>query len=231
MGAVLDLVKVLYEPTAVFQRVGERPRFLVPFLVFALALIVLGFLQLPYTQAAVAAQLSQMPNLPPGTAERAQSFTTIGIIFGPIIFAIILLLNALMLWVVVSVLGGEAKFTTLLSVTTYASISYLLLTVTGLVVLMLRGKGSLTGAADLQPALGLDLLAPDAKGFTLAFLRGLNPFSFYGAFLTATGIAVTHKTTRGTAYTAAAIQLVITLLVASVLSGLGGGGGGGGGGR
>lgn len=223
MSALLDLFKILYEPTAVFERVRERPRFLAPFAGLAVAVIVLGFLQLPYTKAAMTAQFSQMPNLPPEAAQRAMSFAPIGLVIAPIFFAIILLLNALVLWVLVSVLGGEAKFATMLSVTTYAAIAFVLLSVIGLVVLTMRGPGAITGMADLQPALGLDLLAPDAKGFTLALLRGVNPFTLYGMFLTATGIAVTHRTTKGTAYTAAVIQLVITLLVTAALTGMRGG--------
>src|SRR5437867_4235529 len=128
MGAVLDLVRVLFEPTAVFERVRDKPRFLAPFVDLAI-----------------------------------------------------------------------------------------------IVVLTVRGSESIGGVEDLQPALGLDLLAPGATGLTLALLRGINPFSLYGVFLTATGIAVTHKTSKGGAYTAAIVQLLVTLLVTGVLSGMRGG--------
>jgi hypothetical protein len=217
MGAILDLGRVLFEPTAVFERVREKPRFLLPFVALAVIVVVCGTLQLPYIKAAMTAQFAQTPNLPPGTTERALSFAWIGLIFGPIVYALILVINALLLWVLVSVIGGEAKFTTLLSVTTYASMSYILLTLVGLVVLTMRGTEQIAGMEDLQPALGLDLLAPGAKGLALAFLRGINPFTLYGVFLTATGISVTHKTTKSTAYTAAVVQLLITLLVTGAL--------------
>ena len=131
---------------------------------------------------------------------------------------VFLVINALILWVSTSVLGGEGKFATLLSVTTYAAITYSLLQVIGVVVLMMRGPGSVTSMLDLQPSLGLDLLAPDAKGFTLGLLRGINPFTLYGVFLTATGIAVTHKASKGVAYTAASIQFVIALLIGAALT-------------
>ena len=223
MGAVLDLVRVLFEPTAVFGRVREKPRFLAPFLALAVAIIVISVVQLPFTKAALSAQFSQMPNMPPEAAQRALSFASIGIVFAPIVYCLILVINALLLWVLVSVVGGEAKFGTLLSVTTYSSIAYILLTVVGLVVLTMRGTEQVSGMEDLQPALGLDLLAPGSKGLTLALLRGINPFSLYGVFLTATGIAVTHKTSKGSAYTAAIVQLLVTLLVTGALSGMRGG--------
>jgi hypothetical protein len=218
MNAVLDLVRVLFEPTAVFERVREKPRFLAPFLVLAAITVVVGALQLPYTKAA----LAQMPNMTPDKLETAAKFLPIGLVVAPIFYGLFLALGALVLWVSVSVLGGgaggEAKYGTLISVATYASISYTLLQVVGVIVLMMRGTSSITSMVDLQPAFGLDLLAPDAKGFTLAFLRGINPFTLYGLFLTATGVALTARTSKGVAYTAATIQFLISLLIGAGLS-------------
>jgi len=218
MGAVLDLVKVLFEPTAVFERVRERPRFLAPFITLAVITVIIVALQLPYTKAALAAQFAATPNMTPEQTQTGMKFAAVGIVIAPIFFGLFLVINALILWVSTSVLGGEGKFATLLSVTTYASITYALLQVIGVVVLTMRGPGSVTSMLDLQPSLGLDLLAPDAKGFTLGLLRGINPFTLYGVFLTATGIAVTHKTSKGVAYTAAGVQFVIALLIGAALT-------------
>ena len=218
MDAVLDLFRVIYEPAAVFGRVREKPRFLAPFLALAVIVVIIGVVQLPYVEAAMTAQFAQTPNMTPEQAQAALKFAPIGVVIAPIVYALFLLLNAFILWVGVSVLGGEAKFATLLSVTTYVSITYTLLQIVGLIVLMMRGTGGIASMVDLQPALGLDLLAPDAKGFTLAFLRGINPFTLYGVFLTSVGIRVTHQTSKGTAYTAAIIQVLIALLLGAALT-------------
>jgi len=212
MDAVLDLFRVLFEPAAVFGRVREKPRFLAPFLVLAVITVVMGVLQLPFVKAAITTQF---------TGEQAQAalkFAPIGIVIAPIAYCLFLLLNAFILWVGVSVFGGEAKFGTLLSVATYASISYTLLQIVGVIVLMMRGTGGIASMVDLQPAVGLDLLAPDAKGFVLALLRGINPFTLYGLFLTSVGVAVTHQTSKATAYAAATIQFLISLLLGAALS-------------
>lgn len=218
MAAVLDLIRVLFEPATVFERVREKPRFLAPFLALVVITVVIGALQLPYTRAAISAQMATTPNVTPQQAETALKFAPIGLALAPIIYGVFLLFGALILWVSVSVLGGEAKFATLLSVTTYTGITYSLLQIVGLVVLMMRGTSGITGMVDLQPSLGLDLLAPDAKGFALAALRGVNPFTLYGLYLTAVGVAVTHKTSKGTAYTAATIQFVIALAIGAALA-------------
>ena len=218
MNAVLDLLRVLYEPTAVFQRVRERPRFLAPFVALAVIVVVIGVVQLPYVKAALTTQFAQTPNMTPEQAQAGLKFAPIGIAIAPIVYALFLLLNAFILWVGVSVLGGEAKFATLLSVTTYVSITYTLLQIVGVIVLTMRGTGGIASMVDLQPALGLDLLAPDTKGFTLALLRGINPFTLYGVFLTSVGIKVTHQTSKGTAYAAATMQFLIALLLGAALS-------------
>src|SRR5207247_6160425 len=109
MGAVLGLVRVLFEPTAVFERVREKPRFLAPFVALAIVVVLVGVVQLPYIKAAMSAQFSQMPNMPPEAAQRALSFASIGVVFGPIVYALILCINALLLWARVSTVGGWAK--------------------------------------------------------------------------------------------------------------------------
>ena len=220
MGAILDLVRVLFEPTAVFERVREKPRFLAPYLALAAVQLVIGFLQLPYIRAAMAAQIATMAQANPQAAEVAQKFAAVGIVVGAIMVALILVINAGILWVLVSVMGGEAKFASLLSVSTYAFSTGILLQLAGLAVLMLKGPGGVTGMEDLQPALGLDLLAPGAKGFTLAFLRGINPFSIWGVYLTATGITVTQKTSKSTGWTVAVIGLLLGLLIAGGFAGM-----------
>src|SRR5207245_1117623 len=90
-----------------------------------------------------------------------------------------LLISAVLLWVLVSLVGGEAKFATLLSIATYSGVTSILLGIAGVAVLMLKGVGDITSPADLQPALGLDLLVPEAGRFLTAFLKAVNPFTIW----------------------------------------------------
>src|SRR5256714_14464795 len=61
MGPVLDLVRVLFEPTAVFERVREKPRFLARFLALAAIAGVSVVPHLPYTKVVLAAQFAPAP--------------------------------------------------------------------------------------------------------------------------------------------------------------------------
>ena len=220
MGAFLDLFRVLYEPSAVFGRVAEKPKFLAPFIGLAILIIIIAYFTLPYSQAAMASKMAEIAQQNPAAAANAQKFASLGLVIAPIGFAVILVIVTTVLWVTVSVFGGEGKWGTLLSVSTYTAITGILLQAIGLVVLMMKGVENVTSPQDLQPALGLNLLAPGMKGFMGAFLGGINPFAIWGVVLNAIGIQVTHKTTKGAAYGAAIVAALVLLLIVAGLASL-----------
>ncbi len=58
MGAVLDLVRVLFSPSEVFERLRERPVWLVPAIVLGIVATVLGYLFIPFRLASMAGQMA-----------------------------------------------------------------------------------------------------------------------------------------------------------------------------
>jgi hypothetical protein len=222
MGAVLDLIRVLFEPTAVFERVRERPRFLAPWLGLSVIAVILTYLMMPFTQAAMASRMAAVAAQNPNAAAQAAKFQSIGIAVAPIALLIGLLIGAGILWLLVMLLaGGEGKYRMLLSVVAYASLPALLLQVAGLVVLKMKGVDAVTSMEDLRPPLGLNLLAPSVVGFTGALLSGINPFSLWQMVLTAIGVQVTHKTSKGSAYTVAIVAMLLTVIIGALFAGLG----------
>lgn len=220
MGGVLDLFNVLYDPIAVFARVKEKPRFWGPFLGLAVLQVAITLLMMPYSRAL----METMAQARGGTGAAPPAWAAYaGVIVAPIVLAIGLLLSGAVLWVLVSVIAGEGSFPRLLSVVTYVGITGILLTVASLAVLMLGG-GRIQTPADLRPGLGLDLLAPNAGGFLKTLLWMVNPFTLWGLVLTGLGVAGTHNTSKGNAFTIATIAFVINALIAAALSLLGGGG-------
>ena len=222
-NAFTDVLNVLFEPTAVFERVRARPSFFAPFLAIIVVQCILFFVNMPYLKVAVQAQLAAAG---PAAQSRPVPGTALLAVFGllglAIVLTILLLITGLLLWVLASVLGGgEAKFSTMLSVATYSAIpSAILLSVVGTIVLHLQGTGQITSPQDMQPALGLDLLAPGAKGFMGALLKGINPFSIWAVVLTAIGVSTTQRSSKGSGYTIAIAAFAIMLLIASGLAAL-----------
>lgn len=220
MGAVFDLFRVLYEPTAVFERVREKPRFWAPAVTLIVIALLIATLMRPFYSAAFEATRS---HLTPQQLERAPSAATqatFALAFVPVNTIVGLLIGALFLWICVSVLGGEAKYKTLLSVLAYANVTFILYSVITLVVLELRGPSSVAAMADLRPALGLDLLYSGDSTFLSVFLNSINPFTIAGIWLVGVGIAVTHRTSQNTGYAAAAIAFLLGSLIVSGLASL-----------
>ena len=213
MGAMLDLFKVLYEPEAVFQRVREKPAFLMPFIGLSVVGILTGIVNLPFIKMAMQAQM-QASQAPAGGADPSQ-FAAVGLAFYPIGIAIALVIGGFLLWVLVSLTGGDAKFKTLISVAAYAGVpSIVLLSIVGTIILQIQGGAGITSQQDLQPAVGLDLLAPGTKGFLGAVLKGINPFSIWGMVLTAIGVSVTHSMPKSSGYIVAGVSFLIGVLIA-----------------
>ena len=211
-SSLADVFKVLYEPGAVFERVRERPTFLMPFLVICVVQLAVFFFNMPFMKAGMAAQMATRPAGGPDPSK----FLWIGAIFVPLGIGLILVIAGGLLWVLVSIFGGEAKFGTLMGVSALAAIpSTILLSIVGSLVIHLQGTGQITSMQDLQPALGLDLLIP-ARGFLGAVLKGINPFSIWGLVLTAIGVSTTQRLSKSTGYVVATVSLVIGLCIAGV---------------
>ena len=215
-NSFVDVVKVLFEPTAVFERVRARPSFFAPFLTIIAVQCILFFVNLPYLKVALGAQMAAQSRPLPGTGVLAV-FGLLGLV---IVLGIIFVVTGLILWMLASVLGGgEAKFSTMLSIAAYSAVpSAILLSIVGTIVLHLQGTSGLTSPQDMQPALGLDLLAPGAKGFFGAVLKAINPFSLWGLVLMATGVSTTQRMSKGSGYTVAVVTFVIGLLIAGGLA-------------
>lgn len=216
-----DVFKVLYEPGAVFERVRNGPSFFAPYLTIVAAQCVLFFVNLPFLKAAIQAQMAARAAAAGGRMPGTAVLAVFGLLGLVIVLGIVLVLSGFILWALVSLFGSEAQFSRLLSVTAFAAIpSSILLAVVGTIVLHLQGTSGLTSPSDLQPALGLDLLAPGMKGFVGAVLKGINPFSIWGVVLTAIGVSTTHRLSKSTGYTVATVQFVIALLILGALSAL-----------
>src|SRR5574341_2311432 len=208
MGGVLDLLNVLYDPTAVFARVKEKPRFWGPFIGLAVLQVIITVLMLPYTRAAMQAMAQAQAAAGGAAAPDTSRFAVIGVVMAPIGLALGLLLSAAVRWILASVLAGEASFKHMLSVSTYVGITGVLMGIASVAVLMLSGA-RVQSMADLRPGFGLDLLAPNATGFLKTFLWMINPFTLWGLVLTGLGVAGTHNTSKASAFTIATISFLL----------------------
>ncbi|HLQ59396.1 MAG TPA: YIP1 family protein [Gemmatimonadales bacterium] len=214
---MLDVFNVLHDPAAVFNRIKERPRILAPWIVLSVAFVVITILTRPYQQAAMDAFKATL------TPEQAAKMGAggaggggggvVGLVLTPVGVLAALAIGAGVLWMAVAITGAQARYKTVLSVLAYSCITYVFFAVVGIVVLLVRGKQTIAGLADLRAPLGLDLLVPNAGLYIGTVLNGINPFSVWGVWLTGTGISITHGTSRGTAIAVTAGAFLLCLLI------------------
>ena len=217
LSDTLDFFNVLHDPVGVYNRVKERPRILGPWIVLSIAFVVITFLTRPYQQAAMDAfKATLTPEQAARMGDRGAGGGPVGLVLTPLNIYIVMAIGAGALWMTVSVSGTQARFKTLMSVFGYATVTYVLFALVGILVLTMRGKASITGFADVRAPLGLDLLTPNASLFLGTFLNGINPFSIWGVWLTGTGISITHGTSRTSAIVATAGAYLICLLLMSL---------------
>lgn len=211
MGALLDSFNVLHEPTAVFTRVKERPRILVPWLTVSVFMMVYGFLLRPYQHAAMQALSA---SLPPETAARMNSGDSVlGVLFLPVILLIGLAAGSGLLALGVALTGAQARYKTLMSVLAYASSTTVIFWVVTIAVLMMRGVSQVADLADVRAPIGLDMLAPGAGFYLGSVLNAINPLSVWGVWLAGTGIAVTHGISRATGIVITAFAYLICVAI------------------
>lgn len=216
-------MRVLYAPSAVFEEQKEKPTWFLPWLVITILCAAIGFWELPYSQRVVELALQAVPNAPQLSPEQLRSRAMFGLIATPIVFLILALLGAGILYLAVSIAGGKARYKGLLSVNVFAQVLLPITLILQGVILRMRGAPSeaITSIADAQPALGLNVLvSAETSRFLFALLAGIGPLPLWGLFITAVGVMHLESVKKSTAWTAAIASFVVMLLIGAALTGL-----------
>lgn len=211
----LRMLRVLVTPTAVFEEQREAPTFWVPWLVLCVLLLVVSFLNYPFMMARMAMATAGRPL--PGSAIGIMKFSMI--VGVPIATLVMLLISAGVMYLVLMAVGGEVRYKGLMSVAVFSGMLGVFQILATFAVLKLRGPEGLATVADYQVSFGLDLLLPadtSVPKFLESMMKGITPFSLWGLVITATGIHTMEKTSKGAAWTAAVVSMVLGLLVAGL---------------
>jgi hypothetical protein len=219
----LRLVRVLYEPSKVFEEQKEKPTWFVPWLIISVVCIAIGFWGLPYSQRVMELALQALPNAPQFSEAQLHSRAMFGLIVTPIFFLIMALLSAGILFLAVTVVGASARYRGLLSVTVFAQVMIPITLLLQNIILRMRGSPSdaISVVADAQPPLGLNVLvSADTSRFVSTILAGIGPLPLWALFITAIGIMRLEGVKKNAAWTAAIVAFVVMLLIAGALSGL-----------
>jgi hypothetical protein len=213
---LMRLARAPFAPTAVFEEQREQPSFWMPWLAVSVLIAAGTWLTLPFQSRAMSLTAAAA-----GQPAPPEWVLLIGVAAVPVVMLVMLLIGAAILYFASLGVGGELGFKEAMTVTVFGTAVAVFQTFAGVAQLHLRGIESVQTAADVQPSFGLDLLLP-ADVQLGRFLQGvassLGPFEVWAFALSAIGLMVLGRMSKGKAWTAATIALLFGVLVRGAFS-------------
>lgn len=191
---------VVLAPSATFEDVRARPRWLVPLLVIMAATLVTSFIMMPlYMELQRAGVMAR--DMPAEQREQAlqamESFKYVGLVAGPLMVAIFTAIFALLFWGWAAISGAREPtykigFTALI----YTGVIQILQAVAQAIVVALKGAEQVAREGG-PPTFGVALFMErgDMPALLWGFLANINFFSIWGTIVLA--IAGVHAMRMG----------------------------------
>jgi hypothetical protein len=196
---------VVLAPSATFEDVRARPRWLVPLLVIMAATLVTSFIMMPlYMELQRAGVMAR--DMPAEQREQAlqamESFRYVGLVAGPLMVAIFTAIFALLFWGWAAISGAREPtykigFTALI----YTGVIQILQAVAQAIVVALKGAEQVAREGG-PPTFGVALFMErgDMPALLWGFLANINFFSIWGTIVLATAGVHAMRMGKGAAW-------------------------------
>lgn len=216
-----NLIDVIFAPSATFEDVRERPRWLAPLLIVMALTVVVSFVMLPVTLALQRVQMAGR-GMTPEQIEKALGIVRIFSVVGAPVFVVVFTaIFALLFWGWAAVSGAreptyKAAFTAMI----YTGIIQILQAIVQTIVMFLKGAEQIAQEGSL-PTFGLALFLErgDMPRLLWGLLANINFFSIWGAIVTAIAGIHALRMSKGSAYAFAVVIWLITGLLLSLQAG------------
>ena len=192
---------VVLAPSATFEDVRARPRWLVPLLVIMAATLVTSFVMLPlYTElqrAGIMARGDMSAEQREQALQAMETFKYVGLAAGPILVAVFTALFALLFWGWAAISGArEPTYKVAFTAMIYTGVIQILQAVAQAIVVTVKGADQVAREGG-PPTFGLALFMErgDMPAILWGLLANINFFSIWGAIVLA--IAGVHALRMG----------------------------------
>ena len=228
-GWLNALAGIVTSPRTSFEIIRSNSPWLPALILVVLGTLVIGELSRPYQERGMRAQLAEML---PGGAEQADLLMATAEQAGPVAlwtgravagvtFAVVLLIQTLLLWLLALAFQGQARFPQALSLMVHLKLIPLVQGLATVLIASLRGLDAVQSMEDAQPVPGLNLLlAGDSAALNVVW-TSLNPFTLWFLVLLGLGTASVLALPRRKAYLLAGLYWVATTAFAAALAGVG----------
>jgi hypothetical protein len=209
-----NLRDVVFAPSATFEDVRERPRWLVPLIVVALATLIASFFMMPLygeMQRVALAARDMTPEQREQALRQMESFKYVGLAFGPIMVAVISALIGLLLWGWAAISGArEPQYKVAFTAIVYTGVIGVLQLIAQSIVVALKGAEQVAGEGG-PPTFGLALFMErgDMPKILWGLLASVNFFAIWTAIIVAIAGIHAMRMGKGPAYAFAAAMWVL----------------------
>ena len=203
------------DPQGAARRVFHKWFWIGPWVVFSIVSVVASYLIMPMVQ-----HVLEVSPIPAGTSpdqyqrgmDIAMTVQRVSIYFSPVIVALILTLQALVLLATCSVLTIDVKFRWLFNLVAGCSLIQVLASIASLVIL--KGKGEISTMAELRPALGLDIFLPEGTNkYAVAFLGYFSIFEIWWIVMMILVFSAAFRVSKGKAFVAILPLVAVSILL------------------
>jgi hypothetical protein len=203
------------DPPGAARRVFHKWFWIGPLVVFSIVSMVASYLMLPMVQ-----HVLEVSPIPAGSSpeqyqsgmDLAMTIQRVSMYFSPVIVAVILALQALVIWATCSVLTLDVKFRWLFNLVAGCSLIQVLASIASLVIL--KGKGEISTMAELRPALGLDIFLPEGTNkYATAFLGYFSIFEIWWIVMMVLVFSTAFRVSKGKALAAVLPLIMVSILL------------------
>jgi hypothetical protein len=214
-GDLAGMGSFFIDPAAAARRVFHKWFWMGPLIVFSIVSATATYLMMPMVQHAL--EVSPIPaGASPDQYQRgmdmALTFQRISMYFSPVIVAVILVLQALVVFATCSVLTIDVKFRWIFNLVAGCSIIQVLASIASLAVV--KGKGEISSMAELRPALGLDIFLPEGTNkYATAFLGFFSVFEIWWIVMMVLIFSAAFRVGKGKAFAAILPLVIVSILL------------------
>jgi len=218
------LIDVFTNPSALFERLRNRPGWLIPLLVGLVVTLVVQYFMHPYTSRATLGMItdSTQPQMAQALREAATKPPDWKIIFQPIGYAVLCLIGAGVLTGLTAMFTATAKFKSIFSAFVYAKLVLIPAMLLSLLVVSLRGVDAVNSMMDILWTAGPAMFVSENK-FLFNVLTQINLFEAWYVVLLVIAVQKITGAKRGSSIAVVGVYWIIgaaTQIGMLMLSGL-----------
>ncbi len=203
------------DPQGAARRVFNKWFWIGPLVIFSIVSVIASYELMPIIQHVL--EVAPTPSgARPEDVQRgmevAMTVQRVSMYFAPLIAALIMAVQALIIFATCTVLTVDAKFRWLFNLVAGCSLIQILASIASVVIL--KAKGEVSTMAELRPALGLDIFLPEGTSkYAMAFLGYFSIFEIWWIVMLLLTFSAAFRVSKGKAFAAILPLIVLSILM------------------